>query len=33
MSTVRTHVANVLAKTGSRDPVRAAILAIQAGRS
>ncbi|GAB3959646.1 response regulator [Micromonospora vulcania] len=31
MSTVKTHVANVLAKTGSRDRVRAAILAIQAG--
>ncbi|WP_336298005.1 response regulator transcription factor [Micromonospora sp. LH3U1] len=33
MSTVKTHVANVLAKTGSRDRVRAAILAIQAGLS
>lgn len=31
MSTVKTHVANVLAKTASRDRVRAAILAIQAG--
>ncbi|MGW3795127.1 response regulator [Micromonospora arida] len=31
MSTVKTHVTNVLAKTGSRDRVRAAILAIQAG--
>jgi DNA-binding NarL/FixJ family response regulator len=33
MSTVKTHVANVLAKTGSRDRVRAAILAIRAGLS
>ncbi|SHN39006.1 response regulator transcription factor [Cryptosporangium aurantiacum] len=33
MSTVKTHVANVLAKTGSRDRVRAAILAIKAGLS
>jgi DNA-binding NarL/FixJ family response regulator len=33
MSTVKTHVANVLAKTGSRDRVRAAILAIQSGLS
>jgi DNA-binding NarL/FixJ family response regulator len=33
MSTVKTHVTNVLAKTGSRDRVRAAILAIQAGLS
>ena len=31
MSTVKTHVTNVLAKTGSRDRVRAAILAIRAG--
>ncbi|MEU4556455.1 LuxR family two component transcriptional regulator [Micromonospora violae] len=31
MSTVKSHVTNVLAKTGSRDRVRAAILAIQAG--
>ncbi|MET8254324.1 response regulator transcription factor [Micromonospora sp. NPDC005197] len=31
MSTVKTHVTNVLAKTGSRDRVGAAILAIQAG--
>lgn len=31
MSTVKTHVTNVLAKTGSRDRVAAAILAIQAG--
>jgi len=31
MSTVKTHVANVLAKTASRDRVRAAILAIQTG--
>ncbi|MEU4241112.1 response regulator transcription factor [Actinoplanes sp. NPDC026619] len=33
MSTVKTHVANVLAKTGTRDRVGAAILAIQAGLS
>ena len=33
MSTVKTHVTNVLAKTGSRDRVQAAILAIQAGLS
>lgn len=33
MSTVKTHVTNVLAKTGSRDRVAAAILAIQAGLS
>ncbi|MEV4617633.1 response regulator transcription factor [Asanoa sp. NPDC049573] len=31
MSTVKSHVTNVLSKTGSRDRVRAAILAIQAG--
>ncbi|MEU8168817.1 response regulator transcription factor [Micromonospora sp. NPDC049004] len=31
MSTVKTHVTNVLAKTGSRDRVGAAILAIRAG--
>lgn len=31
MSTVKTHVGNVLAKTRSRDRVQAAILAIQAG--
>ena len=31
MSTVKTHVTNVLAETGSRDRVRAALLAIRAG--
>ena len=31
MSTVKTHVTNVLAKTASRDRVQAAILAIRAG--
>lgn len=31
VSTVKTHVGNVLAKTGSRDRVQAAIVAIQAG--
>ncbi len=31
MSTVKSHVTNVLAKTASRDRVRAAILAIRAG--
>jgi DNA-binding NarL/FixJ family response regulator len=31
MSTVKTHVTNVLAKTGSRDRVQAAIVAIRAG--
>ncbi|RJS46967.1 response regulator transcription factor [Nocardioides cavernaquae] len=33
VSTVKTHVGNVLAKTGSRDRVQAAIVAIQAGLS
>lgn len=33
MSSVKTHVSNVLAKTGSRDRVHAAILAIRAGLS
>lgn len=33
MSSVKTHVGNVLAKTGSRDRVQAAILAIRAGLS
>lgn len=31
VSTVKTHVGNVLAKTGSRDRVHAAIVAIQSG--
>ena len=31
MSSVKTHVSNVLAKTHSRDRVQAAILAIRAG--
>jgi DNA-binding NarL/FixJ family response regulator len=31
VSTVKTHVGNVLAKTGSRDRVQAAIVAIQSG--
>lgn len=31
LSTVKTHVTNVLAKTGSRDRVQVAILAIRAG--
>lgn len=33
MSSIKTHVGNVLAKTGSRDRVQAAILAIRAGLS
>ena len=31
ISSVKTHVSNVLAKTASRDRVQAAILAIRAG--
>ena len=31
MSSVKTHVSNVLSKTASRDRVQAAILAIRAG--
>lgn len=33
LSTIKTHITNVLAKTGSRDRVQAAILAIRAGLS